>query len=377
MTPFYADYHATTPTLPEVVSAMQPFFTENFGNPASQHAWGWKAGLAVGKARAQAAKLFRAAPENFLFTSGATESIHLAVLGWLLAQESPTACQIITSEIEHKATLGACKIARRMGAEIFIAPVDAQGQVKLDAILARLKNDKKTLLSLIHGHNEIGTLNDIATIAKAVDGRAIFHVDAAQSAGKTPLHLDELPVHMLSFSGHKMYGPKGVGGLFVRDQKLIHSLFTGGGQEFNLRAGTLNVPGIVGLGCACQWASDHGAQESARLTRLRDLFFTLIGEAGDRVRINGHRAERLPNNINITLRGVDPDRLRDALEGVAFSSGSACGASSRDPNHVHRGIGLSDEDSRSTFRFGLGLQTTEEQIRFLAKTLLTLTAKGS
>ncbi len=374
MTPIYFDYHATTPVLPEVVNAMAPYYTEHFGNPASQHSWGWKAGLAVSKARNQVAKLFNGKPENFLFTSGATESIHLAILGWLLAQDDPTHCQIITSSIEHKATLGACKIAGKMGAEIFIAPVDRLGHVDQKAILQKLNPHKKALISVIHGHNEIGTLNKIESLAQALKNRALLHVDAAQSAGKVVLDLAHTPIDMMSFSGHKMYGPKGVGGLYVRDPEHIHSLFSGGGQEFNLRAGTLNVPGIVGLGHACEWSQTHGAQESVRLQGLRDLFFNLVEHP--RVMINGDPKERLPHNINICISGISPDQLSDELEGMAFSSGSACSSSAQEPNHVHQGLGLSAEESRTTFRFGLGVHTTEDHVRLLAKKITALLAKG-
>lgn len=374
MTPIYLDYHATTPVHPDVLSSMMPYFSEHFGNSSSQHAWGWKANMAVGKARAQVGRLFNANPESFLFTSGATESIHLAILGWLLAQENPSQCQIISTEIEHKATLGACKIAKKMGAEIYIAPVDKTGQVQIEAIQASLNKNKKTLVTVIHGHNEIGTVNDVEKIAKAIKGQAALHIDAAQSAGKIKLDLSQLPVDMLSFSGHKMYGPKGVGGLFVRDQNLIHSLFTGGGQEFNLRAGTLNVPGIVGLGVACQWSMENGEAEATRLKNLREMFFEIVGS---KVHIHGHRTERLPHNISICIPGINPDVVADELVGVGFSSGSACSATVAEPNHVHKGIGLSEADSHCTFRFGLGLNTTEEHVRFLAQKILSLAAKGS
>lgn len=370
----YLDYHATTPLLPEVRDAMMPFLNDDFGNPASQHAWGWKANLAVNKARAQVSKLLNCEARQILFTSGATESIHLAVLGWLLAQETPSECQVLTSEIEHKATLGASRIAQKMGAQFHLIPVDSRGHINLSALQSRLDQNKKTFVSLIHGHNEIGTINDIESLSEKFASlpHVTFHVDAAQSLGKIPVNLSELRgVDLLSLSGHKMYGPKGVGALFVREARSLHSLFSGGGQEFNLRAGTLNVPGIVGLGRACQWALEHSERESARLKSLRELFFQLIAESP--FTINGDRERRLPHNINLTLKNVSMDRLQILMEDVAFSSGSACSSDSDAVNHVHQGLGLSADDSAHTIRFGLGLHTTEKDIRTLADKLIQLT----
>jgi len=372
---FYLDYHATTPALAEVTAAMQPYHSENFGNPASQHAWGWKADLAVNKARTQVSQLLKCDLKNVVFTSGATESIHLAVLGWLLAQEKASDCHIFTSAIEHKASLGACDTAQRLGAHTEVLPVNKFGQLEAETLLKALKKNKKNFVTLIHGHNEIGTLNNVAMFAKlAKEQNFVFHVDAAQSAGKIDINLQQTPIDLLSLSGHKMYGPKGIGALFIRDHSLIRPLFCGGGQEFGMRAGTLNVPAIVGFGQACQWALEHREGETARLRGLRDLFFELVSQS-EKISINGHRDERLPHNINITIQNCSSDRLQDALESVAFSAGSACrsGSAANEPSHVLMGLGLPIDASTATVRFGLGLQSNEEHIRWLAQCILKIT----
>lgn len=378
MANIYLDHHATTPTLPELPEVMAPYFTEQFGNPASTHSFGQRAQMAVSKARTQVAALLNADPQQVIFTSGATESIHSAIIGWLLAQEKPSECLILSSSIEHKATMGACDLAKKLGAEVIYLPVNGFGEVHPTEIFKNISKDRPTLLSLIHAHNEVGTIQNIETLTAQLKSypKVTFHLDAAQSVGKVPIDFKNLNIHMLSLSGHKLYGPKGIGALVLKNARLIKPLFQGGGQEFNLRAGTLNVPAIVGLGYACDWAKKNGAIECQRLASLRDLFFEIIKAEAPTVKVNGHPTQRLPHNINITLGKGTPETIAFALNDIAFSSGSACSAGNQaDNNHVLSAMGLTADQALSTLRLGLGLSTTEEHVRYTAQKIIQFVRK--
>lgn len=378
MAHIYFDHHATTPLLPEINSAMAPYFNEKFGNSMSLHSWGQEAQSGLQKARQQVASLFNANPEQVIFTSGSTESIHTAVLGWLLAQVKISECLVITSTIEHKATYGALKLATQLGAETAQIAVDQYGLLKTDDLMKKIvaNKDRPVLFTLIHGHNEIGTVQDISDIAQKISkySNVAFHVDAAQSAGKITIDFKNTSLHMLSLSGHKLYGPKGIGALLVKESNTIRPLFQGGGQEFGLRAGTVNIPAAVGLGFACEWAQKNGNMECERLTQLRELFFKLVTDH-PAIQINGHRTQRLPNNINITLPRGDADSIAFALHDVAYSAGSACNSQKKEPNPILAAIGLTPAQSESTLRLGLGLGTTEEEVRHVAKKIIAFINK--
>jgi cysteine desulfurase len=367
----YLDHHATTPLDPRVLDAMMPYLTHEFGNASSStHAYGWRAKEAVEKARGQVAALIGASAKEIIFTSGATESINLALQGAVRANtDAPR--RIVTTPIEHRATLDCCDYLRENGVEIELVKVDGEGFVILDWLEAAL--EKPTLLvSILHGNNEIGTLQDIAKIAQICHRRgALLHVDAAQSLGKVPINVRQLGIDMLSASAHKIYGPKGVGALFVKAGTpgvRLAPILHGGGQERGLRPGTLNVPGIVGFGQACALAREEMEEDAARCARLRNLLWELLGKQVEGVRLNGPGWEkRLPNNLNISVEGVEGESLVMALRDVAVSTGSACASAKREPSHVLRAIGLSPNLAHASLRFGLGRWTTEEEIRFAAE----------
>jgi cysteine desulfurase len=373
----YLDHHATTPLLPDLAQAMAPYYEEEFGNPASLHGFGQRAQSAVTKARQQVARLLNADPQQVIFTSGATESIHTAMIGWLLTLSHREDALILCSSIEHKATLGAASLAKQLGAETKQISVNSEGVLNLDELLQIVATPRPIFLSLIHGHNEIGTIQNILQIAEKLKAfpHVTFHADAAQSTGKVPIDFKNTPIHMLSLSGHKLYGPKGVGALLLKDHKSIRPLFSGGGQEFNLRAGTLNVPCIVGLGFACEWAQKNGPQECQRQSALRELFFNIIEKEAPEIKVNGSRESRLPNNINITLPKGTPETLEFALHDIAFSAGSACSAMGAESNHVLSSIGISSDQALSTLRLGLGLSTTEDNIRYTAQKIIKFVKK--
>ena len=378
----YLDHHATTPVHPRALEAMLPYFSEQFGNPMSgSHAWGWEASTAVEKARARVAALLGAEPREIVFTSGATESLHLAILGLLKERGEPS--HIITAATEHKATLEVCRRAQREGHAISVLGVDGYGHIDLEDIRRAIRPDT-ALITLLHGNNEIGTLHPIAQIGALAREHGIpFHVDAAQTAGRHPIDVRAMNIDLLSLSAHKLYGPKGTGALFIRQSPLprIHLLpyLVGGGQELGLRGGTHNVPGIVGLGAACEIAGQSMADEQARLIKLRDRMISRLTMALDEVVLNGDPSERLCNNVNITINGISPDRILVALPDVAFSSGSACSSASAEGSHVLYAIsgtgttrgnsaapGTRGSPPRSsmtaTLRFGLGLSTTQDEI---------------
>lgn len=365
----YLDYNATTPVDPQVFRAMEPYFKEYFGNPASAgHHWGWAAENAVAKARTQVASLIGAKSLEITFTSGATESNNWVIFGLLskLREENPyEPIHFITSCIEHSSIMKAMAAVQKMGVEVDVLPVNRFGQVELETIRKVLKPHTK-LMSFIWVNNEIGTINPIPEIARLAREHKIYlHTDATQAVGKIPVNVTDMGVDLMSFSGHKIYGPKGVGALYMRskDPKVqINPLIYGGGQEKGLRSGTLNVPGIVGLGVAAEICQQNLPLESARMTELRQFFWMKLQEAIPGVRLNGHPSERAPNNLNITLPGYKTEQLLSRLQKLGVSTGSACGTGAMVISHVLTGIGLSSEDVQCSLRLSLGRWTTEEEL---------------
>jgi cysteine desulfurase len=377
--PIYFDYHATTPVLPEVEQAMLPFWQKNFGNASSLHSYGQRAKLSVEKARNSVARLLGVPAQSLVFTSGATESIHTALAGWTMAQTSAqkSPSHIITSTIEHKATYGACNLSQKLGARVSYVECDSSGFVRLDELVKLIKPGEPTLFSIIHGNNEIGTIQNLSEISELARKYSFaVHVDAAQSVGKTPVPIDQLSVDFLSISGHKVYGPKGVGALYIRDTNNFESLFSGGGQEMNLRAGTHNVPGIVGLGRACEWFTANGPSEILRLQQLQNRLREKLAPLQDLIQINGPLQNRLPNNLNITLEKHSLEDLEFALENIAYSSGSACNSGPQDPSHVLKAIGVDAAIAANTLRIGLGLYSTENEVDHFCESLLKTLKKG-
>jgi cysteine desulfurase len=368
-TPVYLDYHATTPVDPRVLEAMLPFFTEKFGNASSRHhAFGWEAEHAVETARKQVAELIGASPQEIVFTSGATESNNLALKG-AAARFASQGGHIVTAATEHKAVLDACHWLEQAGFEVTYLPVNRDGRIDLDRLRRSIRPDT-FLVSIMHANNEIGVLQPLAEIGSIARERGVlFHTDAAQSAGKVPIHVEQAHVDLLSLSAHKMYGPKGIGALYVRRKNPrveIAPQIHGGGHERGLRSGTLNVPGIVGLGKACEICRLEMPQEAERVGRLRDRLKQLLEDGLDDLHINGSMESRLPNNLNVSFAHVLADSLLMALRDVAVSSGSACSSATQAPSHVLQALGLEPDLARSSIRFGLGRFTTEEEIEFAA-----------
>ena len=368
--PIYMDYHSTTPLDPKVLEAMMPFLTDHFGNAASRsHSFGWEAEEAVEQARAQVAVLIGANPKEIVFTSGATESTNIAIKG-AAEMYAEKGNHIITCVTEHKATLDACKYLEKHGAAVTYLPVDSFGQVDPEAVFAAI-TDKTILVSLMHANNEIGTVHPIEKIGPRLKEKGIlFHVDAAQSLGKIEIDVNKLGIDIISLSSHKIYGPKGVGALYVRRQNprvRLTPVIHGGGHERGFRSGTLNVPGIVGFGKACEIAKELMAEESSRMLKLRDRLQKGICEALDEVHLNGHPTDRLPNNLNVSFAYVEGEALMMGLKEIAVSSGSACTSASLEPSYVLRAMGVGEELAHSSIRFGLGRFITEEEVDFTVK----------
>lgn len=361
----YLDYHATTPCDPRVVQAMIPFFFEDFGNPSSSiHRIGRAAEKAVLKARENVASLISAEPKEVIFTSGSTESNNLALFG--LANGNTTARRrIVTTCIEHKAILEPCKELQKRGYEIVFLPLSREGVVDLDQARS-LINEQTLLVSVQLASNEIGTIQPLAEIAEIAHEKGAFvHTDAAQAVGKIPVDVQQLDVDLLSISSHKLYGPKGVGALFIRGSSYalpIKPLFLGGGQENGLRPGTLNVPGIVGFGEACRLCQIELPEEAKRLRSMRDLFESQLKKAIPTARLNGALNQRLPNNSNITFCGIEAEALIANMPQLAISTGSACTSGALEPSHVLIGIGMSREEAYQTIRIGVGRFTTKDDI---------------
>ncbi|GIW42280.1 MAG: cysteine desulfurase IscS [Candidatus Binatia bacterium] len=367
----YMDCHATTPVDPRVFERMVPYFCERFGNASSRnHAYGWEAEEAVENARAQVARLLGAKPREIVFTSGATESDNLAIQG-VLGNASKTP-HIVTVVTEHRAVLDTCRALEKAGrARVTYVPVDRQGVVDPDDVRRAIDRDT-VLVSVMLANNEIGTIAPLAEIGRITRERGVLlHTDAAQAVGKIPVRVDSLGVDLLSLSAHKMYGPKGVGALYVRAGVRLRPLVYGGGHERGLRSGTLNVPGIVGLGAASELCAAEMQAEAERVSALRDRLFRRLLEALDDVFLNGHPTARLPGNLNVGFRYVEGESLLLALDDVAVSSGAACSSATLEPSHVLRAIGLDEELAQSSLRFGLGRFNTEEDVDYVAERVAT------
>jgi len=368
--PVYMDNQATTQVDPRVLDAMLPYFTEKFGNAASRnHEFGWKAEEAVETARGQVARLIHASPREIIFTSGATESINLALKGVVEAAHRVEGVEIITQASEHKAVLDTCKRLEKSGCQVTYLPVDKDGRIDLEDLRHAI-TPRTILISIMHANNEIGVIQPIEEIGKiAKERKVFFHVDAAQSVGKIPVDVENFGIDLLSISAHKLYGPKGVGALYVRRKDPhveLAALIDGGGHERGLRSGTLNVPAIVGLGKGCDICQKEMVEEGERLRRLRDRLKEAITGRLDDTFINGSMRNRLPNNLNLSFAGVEGDALLMGINDVAVSSGSACTSATLEPSHVLRALGVSEDLAHSSIRFGLGRFNTEEEVDYVA-----------
>jgi cysteine desulfurase len=373
--PIYMDYHATTPVDPRVVQAMLPFFTEHFGNPASRnHAFGWEAEEAVDKARKDVADLIGASAKEVIFTSGATEANNLAIKG-VAEMYREKGNHIITCVTEHKATIDTCKKLEKQGARVTYLPVQKDGRISLDELREAI-TDKTILISIMTANNEIGVLQPIAEIgAIAKEKGVLFHTDAVQAAGKVPFDVNQLKVDLVSLTAHKMYGPKGIGALYVRRRSprvLLSEQISGGGHERGMRSGTLNVTGIVGFGKAAAIAKAEMATESERLRGLRDKLSAALHGGLDEIYINGSMDYRLPHNLNISFAYVEGESLLMGINDVAVSSGSACTSASLEPSYVLKALGAGDDLAHSSIRFGLGRWTTEEEVNYVVEKLTTV-----
>jgi cysteine desulfurase len=365
--PIYLDYNATCPLDEKVLKAMLPYFSEHFGNPASRsHLFGWKAQEAIDIAREQVAELIHANPKEIVFTSGATESNNLALKG-LFEHFSPEKNHIITLPTEHKAILDVCLHLEKLGAEITLLQPDATGMISIEAVEKAIRPNT-FLISIMYANNEIGTIQDIATIgALAKKHHILFHTDATQAIGKVSVDVREENIDLLSMSGHKLYGPKGIGALYVNaksDAKNLIAQMDGGRHQRGFRSGTLNVPSIVGLGKACEIAQFELKKVVKQTENLRNQLEQGILQNVAGTSINGHIEKRLPNVSNISFEGLDGERLLDSFKEIAVSSGSACTSASIEPSHVLKSIGLSDELAQASIRFSVGKYTTQSDIDF-------------
>jgi cysteine desulfurase len=372
----YLDHAATTPTHPEVVKAMLPYFTDAFGNPSSIYSYGQEARGAIEEARTKVAELIGVRSEEIIFTSGGTEADNFALKGIAYANEHK-GNHIITTPIEHHAVMEACKFLEGRGFRITYLPVDEYGLIDPQDVKKAI-TDKTILISVMHASNEVGTIEPVGEIGKiAKEAGIYFHTDAVQTVGHTPVNVDELRVDSLSISAHKLYGPKGVGALYVRKGIKLVSLLHGGEQEKRRRAGTENVPAIVGLGKAIELAGQTMNKEAERLSYLRDKLIKGLVERIDHIRLNGHPRKRLPNNVNVSVDFVEGESmlLNLDLEGICASTGSACSSSSLEPSHVLLALGLSPEQAHGSLRFTFGRENTEEDIERVLEVLPRIVAK--
>jgi cysteine desulfurase len=376
--PVYLDHHATTPVDPRVLQAMLPYFSEKFGNPASRnHAFGWEAEQAVEHARSRIAALIGASPREMIFTSGATESVNLALKGVAEAYQG-RGDHIVTVVTEHRAVLDTCRRLEARGLRVTYLPVDRQGLVDPDEV-RRAITERTILVSVMFANNEIGVIQPIREISRVVRERGVlFHSDATQAVGKIPVHVEEDGIDLLSFSAHKLYGPKGVGALYVRSRnprvELVPQI-DGGGHERGLRSGTLNVPAIVGFGEACAICQREMEGEGQRLAALRDRLMNRLLAELDEVVIHGSLKHRLPNNLNLSFLGVEATTLMMNVKELAVSSGSACSSATPEPSHVLRALGLPADLARGAIRIGLGRFNTEEEIEYAAGRLIEAVRK--
>lgn len=376
--PIYFDNHATTQVDPRVLDAMMPYFTEHFGNAASRnHAYGWNAEDAVEKSRKQIGSLIGATSKEIVFTSGATESNNLALKG-VAEMYAEKGNHIITAATEHKATLDTCKHLEKKGCRVTYLPLKGDGLVDLDMLRDAI-NDKTILISIMYANNEIGVVQPIAEIGRiAKEKGVLFHTDAVQACGKIPVNVAADGIDLLSLSAHKMYGPKGVGALYVRRKSprvQLTAQMDGGGHERGMRSGTLNVPGIAGLGAACEIAQKEMPEESARLRRLRDKLRANLEANLEEVYINGSMEHRLPHNLNMSFAYVEGESLLMGINDIAVSSGSACTSATLEPSYVLKALGLGDDMAHTSIRFGIGRFNTEEEVDYVAKKMIDVVNK--
>ncbi len=373
--PVYLDNHATTPLDPRVLDAMLPYLSGKFGNAASHsHSFGWEAGAAVAAARQQIAALIHASPNEIVFTSGATESDNLAIKG-VAEVLRERGNHVITAVTEHKAVLDSCKHLEKQGYRITWLQVSSDGRIDLEQLANALTKDT-ILVSIMAANNETGLVQPLEEIGKLCRERGVlFHSDAVQALGRMPLDIERLNVDLASLTAHKCYGPKGCGALYVRRGVKIAPLIDGGGHEQGMRSGTLNVPGIVGFGKACEIAFNEMPEESCRIAGLRNhLRDRLMADLRD-VSINGSMEHRLPGNLNVCFHDVDAETLMTAVRDVAVSSGSACNSEKIDPSHVLKALGMSDEDAGSSIRFGIGRFNSLSEIDHVANAVIEAVKK--
>jgi cysteine desulfurase len=370
--PIYLDHAATTAVVPEVVEAMLPYFTEYYGNPATLYSVGMAAREAVENARESVATMLNASPEEIVFTSGGTESDNAAIHAAVQADRSRR--HLLTLPIEHHAVLEPLETLAHQGYDLEILPVDSEGLVSPAELAKRIRPDT-ALVSIMHANNEIGTVQQIAVIGAICRAHGVlFHTDAVQTFGKLPLDVRTMQIDMLSLTAHKFYGPKGCGALYVRRGIRFEKFMEGGQQEKGRRAGTLNVPGIVGLGKATDLARATMSEEGARLTELRDYLMAQLESRIPGVRINGSRTQRLPNNVSICVEGVEGEPMLLALDaaGICAAAGSACSSGSTEPSHVLKAIGVPRESARGALRLTLGRTTTYEALDYTVQTLASV-----
>ena len=376
--PIYMDYHATTPMDPRVFEAMRPYFMELFGNAASRnHSFGWEAEAAVDKSRKQIADLIGATSKEIVFTSGATESNNLAIKG-VADMYAEKGNHIITAATEHKAVLDTCKHLEKNGVRVTYLPVQTNGLVDLQQLQDAI-TDKTVLISIMYANNEIGVLQPIAEIGKLAKSKGVLlHTDATQAVGKVPVNVIKDNIDLMSLSAHKMYGPKGVGALYVRRKSprvQLTAQMDGGGHERGMRSGTLNVPGIVGLGEACALCHAEMPEESKRMAYLRDKLRAKLEAELDETYINGTMEHRLPNNLNISFAYVEGESLLMGINDVAVSSGSACTSATLEPSYVLKALGAGDDLAHSSIRFGLGRFNTEDEVDYVAAKVIDVVKK--
>lgn len=371
--PIYMDNHATTPLDPRVLEAMTPYFLDDFGNAASRnHAFGWKAEEAVEQGRETIARLINCDPKELIFMSGATESDNLAIKGvaHFYAEKGK---HIITCVTEHKAVLDTCKHLENQGFEVTYLQVDEYGQVDPDDLKKAIRDDT-ILVSIMFANNEIGTIHRISEIgAIAAEAGALLHCDATQAVGKIPVDVQAMNIHLMSFTAHKIYGPKGIGALYVRRRRprvRLSALIHGGGHERGMRSGTLNVPGVVGFAKACELCEQEMATEGVRLAGMRDRLHQGIVSRAEQVPLNGHPTERLPGNLNLSFAYVEGESLLMGISEIAVSSGSACTSASLEPSYVIQALGTDPELAHSSIRFGLGRFNTEEEVDYATDRLV-------
>ena len=376
--PIYFDNHATTQVDPRVVQAMLPYFTEKFGNAASRnHPFGWAGEEAVENARAQVASLIGATPKEIIFTSGATESDNLMIKG-VAEMYREKGNHIITQAIEHKAVLDTCKRLEKDGFEVTYLPVGKDGRVNPEDVRKAI-TPKTILITIMYANNEIGVINPIQEIGKIAKEHGIFFAsDGVQAVGKIPVDVQKDNIDLLAISAHKIYGPKGVGALYVRRRNprvQLAAIIDGGGHERGMRSGTLNVPGIVGLGAACEIAQKEMAEESVRLRKLRDRLKAGLEAKLDEVYINGSLEHRLPNNLNMSFAYVEGESLLMGINDIAVSSGSACTSATLEPSYVLKALGVGEDLAHTSIRFGLGRFNTEEEVDYVTEKMVQVVTK--